>query len=230
MNRAQIIAVGLAVAAFSYLALIFGNLSDGVKALIALPGAGGLLTALWEVAKAKIEHDHRLDELAAENAFVIGATSHMAEVAFDKHVEFCEQYVKLVITAMHTLLTEGPTRKALHFAGKLGNLRNDYTLWEAAEVTAFLLKFEAALAKIGANEIYLKDVPVGPKRDKVVTDTYDAFKAVMDIGDLPEGSIERTSETAISFIIDSLREHLGVTDLTALRRYAIAAAVVRMKK
>src|SRR5271165_2934504 len=39
-----------------------------------------------------------------QGAFLVGATSHMANVVFDKYVEFCEEYVKAMSAAVYTLI------------------------------------------------------------------------------------------------------------------------------
>jgi hypothetical protein len=45
-------------------------------------------------AELKQTSDRQLEEF--RNRFALGATSHMANVAFDKYVEFCEEYMKNV--------------------------------------------------------------------------------------------------------------------------------------
>ena len=198
MKRRWIIVVSLTVAVIAYLALAFLNVRAGIEALIALIGSGGLLSALWEVAKANLEHRYRLDELDAGNAFVLGATSHMAEVAFNKHVEFCEKYVLKVREAVGVLMREGPSSNALSFSIQLSKIREDFTLWETPDVTVFLLKFEKSLTSIGANEIYLKELRAGPERTKVVTLIYDEFKKVMALEKLPDGS---DPDVAVTYIL-----------------------------
>lgn len=218
--------LGLIIAAIAYTALATINTTSAIQALIALPGAAGLLLALWELVKANINHQHRLDETNAANSFVLSATSHMAETAFDKHVEFSESYVSKANDGLGILFREGPTVKALDVASQLYGIRIRYVLWETKDVSAFLDKFERALREIGADEHLLNDVPVGEGRAKLVQRLYENFKKVVNLEALPD---QPTPEIAVTHIIDRLRDHLGVTELTALRKYYLAEATKRMK-
>jgi len=218
--------LGLAIAAITFVALSTINTTAFIQSLIALPGAAGLVFALWELIKSNIEHQHRLEEVASNNTFVLSATSHMAERAFDKHVEFAEAYVAKTNEGLVVLFTEGPTKKALDIAANLYQVRKEYILWETSDVTLFLDKFERALRSMGANEHLLPNLPVGEKRSKVIEETYDTFKSVMDIKSLPN---DPTAEIAISYIIDRVRDHLGITQLTTLRKHYLQKALQNIK-
>lgn len=219
-----ITAVGLLIAAVAFLALSFSEVSPAIEALIALPGAGGLLLALWELVKASIEHAHRIEEQSAGNAFALSATSHMAEVAFDKHVEFSEKYVAKANEGLWILFREGPTPKALQIASELYDVRRTYILWETENVADFLNKFEKALREIGASEHYLQHLAVGPKRSELIRSIYATFKRVVDLSSLPTSP---TPEVAVTHIIRRLQDHLGISELTSLRRYYLEEAVKR---
>ncbi len=182
MNR---IICGLLIFVIAFLALAGSNTSAAVQALIALPGAAGLLYALWELLKANIEHQHKLEEQNAGNAFILSATSHMAQTAFDKHVRFCDEYLTKVDEGLMIFFREGPTTKALQIAAEVYLIRRKYVVWETTELSELLSKFEQALRNIGADEIYLQDLPVGEERTKVVTRMYATFKDVTDLKALP---------------------------------------------
>ena len=217
---------GLLIAVVSFVALAWANTTPAVQALIALPGSAGLLAALWEIVRANIEHQHRLDEKRADYAFELSATSHMAEKAFDKHVEFSEKYIAKANEGLSLLFREGPTVKALEIAGALYGIRREFVLWETKEVSNFLNKFEYALRSIGADEEYLKSVERGPKRTQLVEKLYDTFKKVVGVEALPG---EPTGEIAVTHIIEKLRDNLGISELTNLRKFYIAEAARRMK-
>lgn len=142
---------GIAVAVVAYATLALTHTTSAVQALIALPGAAGLLAALWDVVKADLEHQHRLEEKSAENAFVLSATSHMAKTAFDKHVEFCEKYVARVNEALFALFRVGPS-SAQKVAEDLHSIRLEFALWETRDVASPLEKFEHALRMIGIDK------------------------------------------------------------------------------
>ena len=61
--------------------------------------------------QVRAQHSKNLAEFAhqnsvllgeMQNAFSLGATSHMAAVAFDKHIEFCEEYVAAVSNVLQS--------------------------------------------------------------------------------------------------------------------------------
>lgn len=86
--------------------------SEFIQSLAAIPLVGSLIAALLQVLRDQATHDRALTMFAAEKLFSIGASSHMANVAFDKHVQFCEKYVQEVQDTLLTLSREGPTKKA----------------------------------------------------------------------------------------------------------------------
>ena len=216
---------GLAIAVVAYVALATIETTSAVQALIALPGSAGLLFALWDIIKKNIEHQHRLDEASAANSFVLSATSHMAEKAFDKHVEFSECYIAKANDGLGILFRNGPTEEAIEIAAALYDIRRRYVLWETKDVSMFLDKFESALRKIGANKHYLKYAPED-EQSNVVKNLYKTFMEIVQLDALPN---QPTPEIAVTYIIDRLRDHLGVTELTTLRKYYLAEASKRIK-
>jgi hypothetical protein len=150
----------------------------------------------------------------------------MAEKAFDKHVEFSESYVAKANDGLRVLFREGPTKQALVIPAELYGIRQRYVLWETEDVSIILDKFERALREVGAKETLLQHVPAGDQRMKLVETLYDTFKDIVHLEDLPD---QPTPEIAVNHIIDRLRDHLGVTELTALRKYYLAEASKRIK-
>jgi hypothetical protein len=61
--------------------------------LAGLPAIAALFAALFQLSRDSIAFDRSVRLEEAKNRFTVGATSHMAIVAFDKHVQFCEEYV-----------------------------------------------------------------------------------------------------------------------------------------
>src|SRR2546427_6250354 len=118
--------------------------------LIVLQNVSFFGIASWLI-KSVISHalTRNLDE--AKNRFTIGATSHMANTAFDKHVQFCEEYARGVNDALMTMLKKGPHKDMLQSSIALGDIRSKWILWVGPEMVAKLGKFESDLSKIGAN-------------------------------------------------------------------------------
>ncbi len=125
--------------------------------------------------------------LDAQNTFAVGATSHMAIVAFDKHVEFCEKYVEEVSNALQRLIQDEGALQPLD-VGRLSEIRQKWALWLTDAIDSELEKFEYRVTQLGGE---------APAVD----------------ADGNRVSNERSVKTAIAF----LREVLRTEELTALR-------------
>jgi hypothetical protein len=96
-------------------------------------GLGTAIVGAWfknrfdaQLQETQNRFDAQLEE--TRNRFTIGAASHMANVAFDKHVEFCEKYTAAVNGALNTLFRRGPHQDILQDADKLVGTRLEWTL------------------------------------------------------------------------------------------------------
>jgi hypothetical protein len=130
-----------------------------------------------------------------QNAFSIGATSHMATVAFDKHIGFCEEYVEAMFSALYSLIQEGTKGKPLE-ARDFFRIRQKWALWLTHEIEIKLDRFERDIGKIGA-EAQVLDANGAPLSD----------------------------ELSIKRVIADLREALATEELTALRSELVSRSL-----
>jgi len=206
---------------FHYFPLgVVGDLA-GVPAIVALFGA------LFQLARDSLAYDRSVQLEEAKNRFTIGATSHMANVAFDKHVLFCEKYTEAVNGALQTLFKKGPDKSVLEDANTLSDLRVKSNLWLTPEIEADLLKFEGAVRTIGANAWLLEQLRVEEDRSEPIKEAYGTFAAVM--GWEKWRGEEVTSDVAAEKIIEGLRQVLGIEELTLLRTSLITRATDSLK-
>jgi len=91
-----------------------------------------------------IAYDRSMRMEEAKNRFAIGAMSHMASIAFDKHVSFCGEYTEAVNCALQTLFRSGPHESVLEDANKLSGALAKWNVWLTSEIEAELVKFESA--------------------------------------------------------------------------------------
>jgi hypothetical protein len=155
---------------------------------------GGAITRLdfskylgdWWLEKVKERHSAKLAEL--QNAFSMGAASHMATVAFDKHIGFCEEYFGEISKVLEALISEGATYRPTD-ASRLLRVRQRWALWLTRDIEAKLDLFEADVQRMGADGMF-----------------YNAE----GIPEFNEQSVER--------ITAYLREILAIEELTALRK------------
>ena len=130
--------------------------NDMLGGIIAAPGVTALLAALFQLMRDEADNEKRLEAQRREFQFTLGAASHMANAAFDKHADFCEKYMKELHDAVRTLYREGDTPAALDHAHKLYALRQDYATWLTNRINADLDEFESALRKLGADAHFIK--------------------------------------------------------------------------
>ena len=162
----------------------------------------------------------RLEE--TKNRFTVGATSHMANVAFDKHVEFCEAYADEVNSTLSFLFRRGPDQDVLQKANALADLRTKWSVWLTPEVDAKLFKFEGALRTIGANAWLLGELRAGEDRAKAIRNAYGTFAAVLGWENWQGEAVRR--DLAAERVIEGLKKVLGIGELTQLRSELIRRA------
>jgi hypothetical protein len=231
MNRKVYWALGLLFVASLILRFLppVGGPGRIVRELSGVPALVALFGALFQLTRDTIAHERSLMAQQLQNSFSIGATSHMAIVAFDRHVAFSEDYVSAMFDILKILFREGPCQKALDGASTLLAIRKKYSLWITAEVETQLEQFEAALRKMGAAAYVVETAPGTSEHGNLVNQMYSAFAEVM--GSKVMGSKEWrgeqiTEEVALYTIIHKLQKVLGVEELTNLRSALVSEAFV----
>jgi hypothetical protein len=190
-------------------------------------GSGLLTWLIQSLAKQALDRDleafqhglrkaHEMEMEEAKNRFTVGATSHMANVAFDKHAAFCEEYGAEVIKTLETLFSKGPHEVALECAAALYGVRKKWVVWLTPELETELEKFEAALRTIGVNAQILRMDPGDPES---ITEMFKQFANVFGTkyGFKRWNGEQVTAGYAIEFTIAGLRAVLGTAELTRLR-------------
>jgi hypothetical protein len=196
-------------------------ISELFRFIISFPAMIALIGAVYQIFRDQSAFEKQLFFQHSQHQFTLGAASHMANVAFDKHVEFCEKYISEMHNSVSTLFTEGPTISALDHASSLHKIQQEYTTWLTPNITENIDKFEKALRSIGANAGLVEaTTETGDKsRGPAINEMYEVFKDVLDI----KGDESRplNQEVAVSTIIDKLRAVLGIEKLTVLRQNLI---------
>jgi hypothetical protein len=191
------------------------SVASGLLAWLAKELVTHSLSRDLEAFKAELEKAHAIQIEDAKNRFTVGAMSHMATVAFDKHVQFCEEYSTAVHGALLTLLRRGPHEDVLEDARKLGEIRERWSMWLVPEAEGQLDKFEGALRTIGANAYLLRELRADEDRTEAIKQAYGTFAAVMG-WEKWKGEIV-TRDLAADRVFDGLRKVLGIGELTQLR-------------
>ena len=120
MSRTQRTYSAIATIFTVSLTFYYWNPGDAaIQFLAGIPLVGALVATLVQILRDQAAYERAMLVLVAQNRFSLGASSHMANVAFDKHVQFSEEYAEEVYKALGTLFRKGPTPEVLQHTGTL---------------------------------------------------------------------------------------------------------------
>ena len=85
--------------------------SDLIKGFMAFPGSVALLGVLYQLWRDDRAHERELELQSKQQDFALGTASHMATVAYDKHVAFGEEYMERVQSGFQQLMNRGKKRR-----------------------------------------------------------------------------------------------------------------------
>lgn len=202
----------------------FAPIDNVFKGIASLPGVAGLTFALFQLVRDHATHQRNIEIQQEQQLFNLGATSHMANSVFDKHVDFCEKYLAEVHNTVVTLTREGPTKEALEHAGNLYSLRVKYTAWITPGIEEKLIPFEKAVRKIGATSGFVDALSGAKSREETRTNAleemYDVFSNLMGIGEVKVKSEDAT----VVEVKNRVKEILQVNQLVSIREHLINRA------
>jgi hypothetical protein len=216
--------VSVVVSIVAFLAAFFLPATDMMKAAIASPGILGLLGVIYQLMRDEAAFERSLKIQSQQQIFGLGASSHMANKVFDKHVEFCEKYLAEVNNIAIKLFREGPTKEAVNLANGLYTLKLEYAAWLTDEISVSLFPFEQALRELGASQGFIdstiNDQRYSKERQKRITQVHDDYLKILNI------SKEKEPEpnVAIESIVRKARNILDLDELVWLRKQIIVQA------
>lgn len=201
----------------------------------AAPGIAALIAAIFALIRDNAAHEREilLKQLQAqidgrpqrdEQQFQVGVTSHMANVVFDKHVVFCEEYMAKVRETVETLLRMHATLESVGHANELYAIRLKHAAWVTTAMSARLSGIEDAVRKIGAMANFVETTREAPQyaeqRAKAIEFVYAEFQRI-----LPRHFAQPAVDGISSESIEArVREMLGIEALVDLRSQLIGRA------
>lgn len=195
-----------------------------LRAIMAAPGVVALSAALFQLMRDEAAFEKQRIYQQRDFQFTLGAASHMANTAFDKHVEFCENYMLEINEAVHTLFREADTPEALVHAGSLYRLREYHALWLTDEINKNLENFESAIRKLGAGAKFIENTAGNEyyreQRSLKIDQNHQLFLEVLGI----DSRQELNEDYAIEAVKQRVRAILGVEELTRLRSHLVSHA------
>ena len=191
------------------------------KVIYSTPGIIALLGVLYRLFLDETQYQKTLSLQHDQQIYELGATTHMADVVFDRHVNFCEEYMKATQNSIETLFREGPSPTSLELARNLLQIRINHATWLTKDIESNLEPFEQALRTIGADSNFYRTDPSEANSQGAVNEMYKTFKNVLSINDNLNSS-DVDPKIATSTIIKNIRDILKIEELTNIRHYLIS--------
>lgn len=211
-----------AVVVVSVFLVMFFPVSQLIRDVMAIPGAVALFGALWQIFRDSSQFEKERYLQSDGQVFALGASSHMSTVAFDKHVEFCEAYMREVHVTVETLFREGPTGRAMDCAQKLSSLKREYSAWIPKSVSLRLEPFESVLHGLGV-ESHLAGSLKGSDHDvrlDAIKKSYSMFRDLLGLH--PVNGVDPNSGGSMAEEVkEEVRKILGINDLVEIREFII---------
>jgi len=217
--------VCIAVLTVSFIAAWLLPVSKVINDIAVLPGVAALMGMLYQAWRDSTVHERVLELQNKQQDFVLGTASHMAEVAYDKHVAFCEEYVARVLVGFDEMIKDGPTAETFNIGAELRSIRGKHSVWLTKEIEAKLIPVENALVEIGANESILERMTTGDERSEIVAKIYKIFGQLHGLNGT---TVEEGSIPTKDMIVEDLRKILGINTLTTLRQGTAELALKRI--
>jgi hypothetical protein len=205
--------------------LLAFDVSAFVAAVAGNVGLVGLIGVLFQLLRDEAAHQKEVLLQHDDQLFQVGATSHMANTVFDKHVRFSEEYVAEVQRTVDTLFKQGPHEKALEHASNLQEVRREHATWVTQAMSNKLMEFEQEVRIIGAKahfvEVTTGNAAQAVQRSAAIDDLETRMekllpeffnKTFVEGGNSPTQTVER------------VRGMLGVNELVELRTKLIVRA------
>jgi len=215
------------IALISFALVYSAPLNELWKGIVSLPGVGALAAGLFQVFRDDIAHQRKQELQSEQQLFNLGATSHMANTVFDKHVEFCEIYLSEIEAMLDTCFRRGPHEDVLKHTSELINVRRKYTAWIPEDVDLKLDSYEMVARKMGASAStasLLAEIDPQGQRSAFVTDMYKNFGELLGIDIGSKKDEAEVKEAAVLRLKRVVREILQVNELISIREHLIKRA------
>ena len=197
--------------------------------ILALPGISALCAATFQLLKDHAAHQRKKEELQIGHNFTLGISSYMSQKVFDKHIDFCEEYITELDNIVDLLIEKGPHETFMTEARKLYNLRRKYHLWLSSNVEDKLHGFEIALNNVGNNTNLAKQLDNNDPRRSTALD--EAQKEFMDIMQEVFNNHDNPKEgVSVNSVKDRIKSILEIDSIIRIRQQIIAQAISNIDK
>lgn len=193
------------------------------KGLAATPAILSLLGSLFKLFQDQAAHERQMELQRKQQIFNLGSASHMANVAFDKHVEFCEEYMAAVQGMVTGLYGMGPTKEIKNFLNKLQSIRIRFAVWLDEEISSELNSFENVLQKIYSLSEYIESTEGDRQREEIrkqrIDEMYKLYETFLGLGGPP--SDKKIVGHTVQGFAKKIQGILDIEKLSAIRKILV---------
>lgn len=176
---------------------------------------GPMLGLIIVILRDNFAHERALALQSRQHHFELGAASHMAAAVFDKHMNFCEEYLQALFDSLSSINCAGPDKRMDEVAKKLWEVRRKHLAWITEELDQKLIIVEEVLRSMAIDSRRIDAFPPGDERTKIFEKMYRDFNIFL-------GAAKSTNnEAALSSILERFRQLLGIQELVNIRNKII---------
>ena len=201
--------------------------TDSLKALLAAPGVASLFFALFQISRDQSEFERAQHLQSDQQIFALGANSHMAELAFDKHAAFCERYMAELHEVIGTLFREGSTERTS--STSLVLIRRDFAAWIPESIALKLDPFEKVIHEMGADSHLIRSLGGSDPeaRSKAIERSH---AKLINVFGFPGAESHPSHDPSIAAesVKENIRSVLGIQELTRVREFIIRRSAAFM--
>jgi hypothetical protein len=204
----------------------FLPINDVLKNIATAPAIAALVVAIYQILKDQAAFERQDYLQRQQQIFNLGATSHMANVAFDKDAEFCEKYMSEVHETVTDLIVYGADaeKSDRHFTSLI-DLKKEYAAWVPKDVALQLEPFEESIREMSAHSHLANDLSGQPTegRRTAITAMNDIRRRLL--GPQAAEIAEQNEAVTAEDVKECIRSILGINELTKLRKMLVSGAI-----
>jgi hypothetical protein len=198
------------------------------KGISTIPAILSLFGFLWQYVRDEVAYENNRRLQNEQNQFNLAATSHMANIVFEKQVAFCEEYVVTLDQALSCLLEAGPSKAIEGFLDRLIASKKKYITWLSSELVENLEIIENEMQRIITNDYLINHRrQTEPERSVYISEMWKSFNRLIGVNNKDD---EFNPRQTVNGIIEYVKGILGIAELEMLRREMVSRSISTLKK
>jgi hypothetical protein len=174
---------------------------------------------LYQIFRDNLALERELIRQNQNNDFILSMTSHMANEAFNRHVEFVKEYLPAAENGVEQLFRAMPSEEEIQkvarkLAADLFEVRKRFSVWVTKDIRVRVEPFEKALCKLDALGGRISSCDSGEERGTLVQMF---FETLGRVGIAQENQKGAVVEECVVQLKEKLQAVLGISELTKLR-------------